>query len=75
MAKTYYKFSIINENYHLKFQWIIYNNEDFKEIKEINSDYSFFKNIWTRINPSTKYSLPQFLGFLNDDNVNFLKAT
>ncbi|CAG8600294.1 19865_t:CDS:2 [Gigaspora margarita] len=40
IAKTYYKFSIINENYHLKFQWIIYKDDDFKEIKEINSDYT-----------------------------------
>ncbi|CAG8824954.1 17263_t:CDS:2 [Gigaspora margarita] len=30
---------------------------------------------FTRINPSTKHSLPQFLGFLDNNNVNFLKAT
>ncbi|CAG8632308.1 34217_t:CDS:2 [Gigaspora margarita] len=75
IEKNYYKFSIINENYHLKLQWIIYMDDNFKEIKEINSDYSLLKNIWTRINPSTKCSLPQFLRFLDDNNINFLKAT
>ncbi|CAG8817160.1 6230_t:CDS:2, partial [Gigaspora margarita] len=32
-------------------------DDNFKEIKEINSDYSLFKNIWTRINPSIDIGL------------------
>ncbi|CAG8734981.1 45090_t:CDS:10 [Gigaspora margarita] len=71
----YYHYQTKNE----KQNWISllprYLEDNFKKLKEINSDYSLFKNIWTRINPSTKCSLPQFLGFLDNDNINFLKAT
>ncbi|CAG8774144.1 45294_t:CDS:10, partial [Gigaspora margarita] len=39
------------------------------------SGYSvFFQMAKTRINPSTKRSLPQYLGFLDNDNINYLKA-
>ncbi|CAG8771808.1 43213_t:CDS:10, partial [Gigaspora margarita] len=75
LAKKFYKFSIINENHYLKFQSITYDDDDLTKISGINSDYGLFRDIWTRIDPTGKRSLLQYLGFLDEENVAFLKAT
>ncbi|CAG8769607.1 46316_t:CDS:10, partial [Gigaspora margarita] len=74
-AKNIWKFSIVNENYRLKFQWGIYKDNDFQNPSETNSDYCLFQKAKTRYDPNNARSLPYLLGFFEPDNVTFLQAT
>ncbi|CAG8578912.1 18518_t:CDS:2 [Gigaspora rosea] len=64
---------VLDENYALQFEWIVYENDTFQISINSGTDYSLFKSLFSHYKLKNT-GMSWLLGFMNIDNSNYLRA-